>query len=445
MYSSLSRSIVGRIVIGMHSKSPVACVSTVVTEHQQKNKRRRGIMGQAISQNSVETTCNERKEEAVSEDKVLPEQRLSVAPMMDYTDVHYRQLARLMSKNTWLYTEMVVDKTLIHNPNHDGFLWFPPEQHPISCQLGGSDPESLAKAAEFVAAYGYDEINLNCGCPSDRVAGAGCFGAAMMLQPKLVAECCSAMARAAPGIPITVKCRIGVDDQDSYDFMHRFIQIVSSESPVTHFIIHARKCLLKGLNPHQNRTIPPLRYQWLLALKRDFPHLQFSLNGGILTLEESVAALQYPCPNDTNGIHGVMIGRAAYGSSWAVLSGADVAIWGEESNPVRNRKELLYKYAEYADGMIGKWAVKDDGYKCPNVRVLTKPLLGMFTGEPRGKKWRAAVDTALKTATSVTEVLDATLSVLPEDVLLKGPMPVPEVTDPSTVVPGLTETLPELL
>ena len=138
---------------------------------------------------------------------VLP-QLLSVAPMMDWTDLHYRQLARLISRHTWLYTEMVVDKTLLNNPDHDRFLWFPHEQRPIVCQLGGSDPASLAAAARIVAAYGYDEINLNVGCPSDRVAGAGCFGAALMLRPELVAECCAAMA-AAVDIPVTVKCRLG--------------------------------------------------------------------------------------------------------------------------------------------------------------------------------------------------------------------------------------------
>lgn len=400
------------------------------------------LMKRLKTTSSVSASCIETHKSS------LPAQKLSIAPMMDYTDVHYRQLARLMSKNTWLYTEMVVDKTLIFNPNHDKFLWFPPEQHPISCQLGGSDPESLAQAAKVVASYGYDEINLNCGCPSDKVAGAGCFGAAMMLQPENVAACCSAMAEAAPSIPITVKCRIGVDDVDSYDSLHNFIRIVSTKSPVTHFIIHARKCLLKGLSPHQNRTVPPLRYEWLLALKRDFPDLQFSLNGGILTLEETRAALDYPCAHGTDGIHGVMIGRAAYNSPWKVLSGADVAIWNEDSNPGKSRKEVLYKYAEYADAMVGRWHVKKDGHKVPSVRVLVKPVIGMFAGEKNGKKWRAGVDQALRTATSVTEVLDATLPILPDEVLDAPPYTVvrgattPTVAD--TILPSLGKELPKL-
>ena len=346
-----------------------------------------------------------------------PPQLLSVAPMMDWTDLHYRQLARLLSKNVWLYTEMVVDSTLIYNPDHDRFLWFPPEQHPISCQLGGSDPAKLAQAAAVVIKYGYDEINLNCGCPSDRVAGAGCFGASLMLRPETVAECCAAVAAVADGTPVTVKCRIGVDDVDSYEALHRFVKTVSGQSPVKHFIIHARKCMLNGLSPLQNRTIPPLRYQWVWALKRDFPELEFSLNGGILTLEETVAALQMPNEIAPEGISGVMIGRAAYNDPWNVLANADVAIWGADSNPAASRREVLREYAKYADSMIGRWSVKEDGHRYPSVRVLTKPLLSMFHQVPRGKKWRAAVDGALKTANSVTEVLDRTLDVLLPEVL----------------------------
>ena len=414
-------------------------------------------------------TTNSQQQQADSASR--PPQLLSVAPMMDYTDVHYRQLARLMSRNTWLYTEMVVDSTLIHNPDHDRFLAFPPEQHPISCQLGGSNPETLAKAAKIVAAYGYDEINLNCGCPSDRVAGAGCFGAAMMLTPDLVADCCKAMSDAVgEGTEITVKCRIGVDDEDSYDAMHRFVTVVSERAGVRHFIIHARKCLLNGLSPHQNRTVPPLRYEWLLALKRDFPHLKFSLNGGVMTLKEAVASMEarVVCCGDgeadgkadgggdgggdveatttgTNDIFGVMIGRAAYSHPWQVLSAADTDVFSAQTNPAKNRKELLYAYAKYADGQIGSQCVKPDGHKVPSLRVVTKPILGMFSNEPRGKKWRAAVDQALRESETLTEVLDKTLGVLPEDVLMRGPNTGTVVRDGSSwgkVVPSLGRPLP---
>ncbi|EFN54753.1 hypothetical protein CHLNCDRAFT_23819 [Chlorella variabilis] len=337
---------------------------------------------------------------------------------MDWTDLYYRQLARLISRHTWLYTEMVVDQTIIHTPFIDKFLWFPPEQHPIVCQLGGSDPTLLARAAAIVERYGYDEINLNCGCPSDRVAGAGCFGAAMMLRPQLVADCCKAM-REAVLMPITVKCRLGVDSFDSYPQLVNFVEVVSKGSGVSHFVIHARKCLLKGLNPHQNRTVPPLRYEWVWALKRDFPHLEFSLNGGVLTLEEVASALAL-------GIMGVMVGRAAYNMPWDALGDADRAIFGAEANAATSRRQVLHDYAAWADSMIGHWRVEEDGHKSPNVRMLVKPLLGMFHGEPRAKKWRAAVDAALKTAETVGEVLDATLPVLKPESLDAPPRPLGE-------------------
>lgn len=214
---------------------------------------------------------------------------------------------------------------------------------------------------------------------------------------------------------------------DSYAAVHNFVRTVSTKSPVKHFLIHARKCHLKGLNPLQNRTIPPLKYQWVWALKRDFPHLQFSLNGGILTLEEASAALRMPCDEAPGGIAGVMIGRAAYHDPWHVLGGADVALWGAESNPAQSRREVLKAYAEYADAMVGRWVVKEDGHRNPSVRCLVKPLLGMFYNVPRGKKWRAAVDTALKTATSVSEVLDRTLHVLLPETLDEPPKPLAQV------------------
>uniref|UniRef100_A0A7S3R3J5 DUS-like FMN-binding domain-containing protein n=1 Tax=Dunaliella tertiolecta TaxID=3047 RepID=A0A7S3R3J5_DUNTE len=229
-------------------------------------------------------------------------QLLSVAPMMDWTDVHYRQLARLISRHTWLWTEMVVDKTILNSPHPDRFLWFPKEQRPLVLQVGGSEPESLAAAARVAIEYGYDEINLNCGCPSDRVAGAGCFGASLMLEPELVGDCMRAMGDAASGTPVTVKCRLGVDQDDSYEALHRFVKVVSERSGVRHFIIHARKAFLKGLNPHQNRSVPPLRYEWLFGLKRDFPHLIFSLNGGIQSPYEALAYINH-IPDAASTLH----------------------------------------------------------------------------------------------------------------------------------------------
>lgn len=350
---------------------------------------------------------------------IQSQQLLSVAPMMDWTDLHFRQLCRMISKHTWLYTEMIVDQTLIHNQEPDRFLWFPPEQHPIVCQLGGSNPQTLAAAAKIVAKYGYDEINLNCGCPSERVAGAGCFGAAMMLQPKLVADCCQAMQEAVPHIPVTVKCRLGVDETDSYGALCTFIRTVSEHSSVRHFIIHCRKCMLSGLNPAQNRTIPPLRREWAWALKRDFPHLQFSLNGVVQNCQEAAAIIDH-CQDDVEGgggMHGVMIGRQAFYQTWDCLADADRSVFGASENPTLSRRQVFEEYAKYGDAMVGKWFTKGNGQKNPNVRTVFKPLLNLFHGERGSKRWKQAVDTKFKTATTVSGLLQDTLMSFPDEVL----------------------------
>jgi tRNA-dihydrouridine synthase A len=275
---------------------------------------------------------------------------------MDWTDLHYRQLARLISKHTWLWTEMVVDKTILHSPNPEKHLWFPPEQRPLVLQLGGSDPDTLAAACRVVAQYDYDEVNLNCGCPSDRVAGAGCFGAALMKEAELVASCMAAMSQAlGPHTPTSVKCRLGVDEADSYAELYNFIKVVSELGGVQHFIIHCRKCLLKGLNPAQNRSVPPLRHEWVWALKRDFPHLVFTLNGGVLSAHDASTALQLEAHTLGPGVlHGVMIGRQAYNDPWGVLGDADRTIFGAEENAAVSRRQVIYKYCQYADGMIGR-------------------------------------------------------------------------------------------
>ena len=251
---------------------------------------------------------------------------------------------------------MVVDKTILHSPNPDKHLWFPPEQRPLVLQLGGSDPKTLAAACSVVAQYDYDEVNLNCGCPSDRVAGAGCFGAALMKDPELVASCMAAMAEAlGPNTPTSVKCRLGVDEADSYAELHNFIKVVSEQGRVQHFIIHCRKCLLKGLNPTQNRTVPPLRHEWVWALKRDFPHLVFTLNGGVLSTHDASTALQLEAHALGPGVlHGVMIGRQAYNDPWGLLGDADRTIYGAEGNAAVSRRQVIQQYCQYADGMIGR-------------------------------------------------------------------------------------------
>lgn len=346
---------------------------------------------------------------------------------MDWTDVHYRALARILSRRTWLYTEMVVDQTLLHTDDPDRFLAFPPDQHPIVCQLGGSDPAALGAAAAIVARYGYDEINLNCGCPSPRVAGAGCFGAKLMLDPPRVAAAVAAMAAGAPGTPITVKCRLGVDDVDSYEALTAFIGTVAAAG-VTHFIIHARKCLLDGLSPAQNRTVPPLRHGWVYALARDFPGLRFTLNGGVGDVPTVAAALAHTRPAPANPLTGVMVGRAAYHDPWHVLAGADVALWGESENAVPSRREAFRRYASYAARAAA--TRQSNGY-APPVRTLVAPLLGMTHGVRGGKKWRAAVDAALRAPgeVSVATVLAAAEGALGEGVLDEGPPALAGVVD----------------
>uniref|UniRef100_A9U5E7 Predicted protein n=1 Tax=Physcomitrium patens TaxID=3218 RepID=A9U5E7_PHYPA len=335
--------------------------------------------------------------------------RFSVAPMMDWTDNHYRTLARLMSKHAWLYTEMVVADTIIHQQdNLDKFLKFNEVQHPIVLQLGGSDPEKLLKASLLASVYEYDEINLNCGCPSEKVAGHGCFGASLMLESGLVAECMAAIAEGSPGTPVTVKCRIGVDDFDSYDLLHKFVTTVSSSSPTQHFVVHARKAILKGLSPAANRTIPPLKYEYVYALIRDFPNLKFTLNGGVVNTHQVNEALQ-------EGVFGVMLGRAAYNYPWATLGNVDNSVYGD-STPRLTRRQILEKYVEYADAELHKY-----GPKKPSVRHLVKPLLGIFHAESGAGVWRRAVDNSLRNAETVGALLKETLCVLPDFVLDSPP------------------------
>jgi tRNA-dihydrouridine synthase len=216
--------------------------------------------------------------------------------MMEITDRHFRRFLRLLTVRTTLYTEMYVAQTLLHSPQARGYLRFSPEEHPVACQIGGSDPVALARAARIVEEMGYDEVNLNCGCPSPRVAGKGSFGARLMFTPELVRDCVAAM-RAAVSIPVTVKCRLGADDMDSYEHFARFVRVVA-EGGCTHFIVHARKCLLKGLDPKGNRTVPPLRYAWVQRIALENPHLRISINGGLTAWSqvEQLLSLTRPPP-----------------------------------------------------------------------------------------------------------------------------------------------------
>ena len=353
----------------------------------------------------------------------LPPQKLSIAPMMEYTTPHFRHLVRLLTKNTWLYTEMEVDQTLRHtdHPRLDRFLDFPVAGHPTSLQLGGADPELLAIASAVAAPYGYDELNLNCGCPSPKVAGKGAFGASLMLEKNLVAECVAAMAENAGGAPVTVKCRVGVDDVDSYDELCAFVETVSRRMPPCPsagdkplFAIHARKALLNGLSPAENRAVPPLRYEWVVALARDFPHVAFALNGGIVDIATAnVIANDAAAPAN---LVGTMIGRASHADPWGVLATADVDVFGSDFNPetARSRRNLLRAYGEYCDATRGRFGVTKDGYAVPSTRHLVHPLQNIFYGEPNAKRWRRAMDDALKRDAknpdvSVSELIEKTL------------------------------------
>jgi tRNA-dihydrouridine synthase len=220
---------------------------------------------------------------------------ISIAPMMEWTTFQFRYLVRLLSKRAKLYTEMVVDSTLNYSPRKMDFTLFDEVEHPVVFQLGGSNPSSLAQAAKYVASRGFDEINLNCGCPSPRVSGKGKFGAALMFTPELVRDCVSAI-RSAAGIPVTVKCRLGADDMDSYEEFKNFIAVVSGSGACSHFIIHARKCFLNGLDPKKNRTVPPLKYHWVQQIAVEFPELRFSINGGINSLQEAADLLSLRRP-----------------------------------------------------------------------------------------------------------------------------------------------------
>lgn len=292
--------------------------------------------------------------------------RLSVAPMMDWTDRHCRYLHRLMSRHTLLYTEMVTAPALIHG-DRDRLLGFDPAEQPVALQLGGSDPVELAQAARIGADYGYCEINLNCGCPSDRVQ-SGRFGAILMEAPGLVAECVAAM-QAAVDVPVTVKCRIGVDEQDPQEVLPDFLARVSAAG-VDHFAIHARKAWLQGLSPKENRDIPPLDYDIVLQMKGLFPHLSIAINGGIATLDAAAELL-------AQGLDSVMIGRAAYHTPSDILSQADARIFDDDQT--RTAEEVVHLMLPYIEAHLATGG---------RLGQITRHMLGLFQGRPGARGWR---------------------------------------------------------
>eukprot|EP00184_Porphyridium_aerugineum_P004351 CAMPEP_0184703270 /NCGR_PEP_ID=MMETSP0313-20130426/27175_1 /TAXON_ID=2792 /ORGANISM="Porphyridium aerugineum, Strain SAG 1380-2" /LENGTH=405 /DNA_ID=CAMNT_0027163991 /DNA_START=215 /DNA_END=1432 /DNA_ORIENTATION=- len=328
------------------------------------------------------------------------EERFSIAPMLDVTHDHFRTLCRMMSKRAVLYTEMVVDNTLIYNSDNPDFidrsLAYGANQHPIVLQLGGSSPDKLALAAQIAAKYRYDAINLNCGCPSPKVAGKGCFGAALMLEPHNVAQACRKMAEAMDySVPITVKCRIGVDKtEDSYDFVSNFVKIVREEGQVFHFAIHARAAWLNGLSPAQNRNIPPLRHEYIPRLAHDFPDCTFVSNGGITDLERCKEMLSTP------GVSGVMLGRAIRDNPWTLLSGVDSEIYHDSSTNTHllSRDAIVREYAEYTATCYGQKHMN-------SAWMLVMPVLDIFHGAPKGKVFRKRIDDALKAGQAPREAI----------------------------------------
>ena len=294
--------------------------------------------------------------------------RISVAPMMDWTDRHCRYFLRLLSKRTRLYTEMVTTGALLYGdqPRH---LDFNREEHPVALQLGGSEPADLAACAKLGAQWGYDEINLNCGCPSERVQ-RGSFGACLMAEPQLVADCVKAMCDAV-SIPVTVKHRIGLDQNERYDFVRDFVGAVS-EAGCNVFMVHARNAVLKGLSPKENREVPPLKYDFAYRLKQDFPALTIVINGGIKTNADIHTHLAH--------IDGVMIGREAYHNPYW-LAGIDHAFFGESSKPV-TRESVEAALAIY----VAQQSLND----VPRHSIM-RHTLGLYRGLPGARAWRRSM------------------------------------------------------
>ena len=294
-----------------------------------------------------------------------PNRKICIAPMMTHTDRHFRYFLRLISKNVMLYTEMVTTGALIHG-NSENYLNFNPAEHPLALQLGGNDSRDLSRCAIMAEDAGFDEINLNIGCPSDRVQ-SGKFGACLMLEPGLVADCVASM-QASVKIPVTVKCRTGVDNHDSYEELSYFIELISAAGCKT-VIIHARKALLNGLSPRQNREVPPLKYEVVHQIKRDFPQLEIIINGGFNGIRQIVDQLSY--------VDGVMIGRVVCNNSY-ILADIESEIF-KNRDLAKKRHEILELYAVYISAELKQGAP---------LSHLTRNILGFYHGQPGAREYR---------------------------------------------------------
>ena len=314
---------------------------------------------------------------------------VSVAPMMDWTDRHCRYFMRLLSPSVLLYTEMVTAAAIVHG-DADRFLRFNEEEHPVALQLGGSDPDWMAQAAAKASEYGYDEININVGCPSDRVQ-SGQFGACLMAKPDLVAECFAAMQRETDA-PVTVKSRIGINDLDSYEFLLAFVEPLVAAG-CRKFIVHARIAILEGLSPKENRSIPPLDYDRVYQLKRDFPDLEININGGLTTVALVDEVLEH--------VDGAMIGRQAYHQPYflAELEQRFDADWSAPS-----RAEVVEQMVSYADRQLA------DGVP---LNSITRHMLGLFAGQPGARAWRRYISEHAHRDGAGSEVLVNALNAMP--------------------------------
>ncbi len=311
--------------------------------------------------------------------------RFCIAPMLDWSDRHCRFFWRLLSRNALLYTEMVTTGALLNGAT-ERFLDYDPSEHPVALQLGGSDPQALAACAKLAERWAYDEVNLNCGCPSDRVQN-GFFGACLMARPELVADCVKAMQDAC-SIPVTVKHRIGIDDMDDYDAMRRFVDAIAATGCDT-VIVHARKAWLQGLSPKENREIPPLRYESVYRLKQELPQLTVVINGGIQTLEQSREHLQHS--------DGVMLGREAYHNPY-MLAAVDREFFGR-TGPIKTRTQIVEELLPYIERHLAHGGT---------LHHVTRHILGLYQGRPGGRKFRRYLsEHAARRGATINVLLDA--------------------------------------
>lgn len=324
-------------------------------------------------------------------DEITPDRRFCVAPMMDWTDRHCRAFHRVLTRHALLYTEMATSAAVTHG-DAGRLIGFDPAEQPVALQLGGSDPDELAGAARTGANLGYCEINLNVGCPSDRVQ-SGKFGACLMREPELVADCLQAMKEAV-AVPVTLKCRIGVDDQEPREALPDLLARVQSRG-ITTAIIHARKAWLKGLSPKENRSIPPLDYDLVYEMKAAFPGMEIILNGGLDTLESGLAARQ--------NLDGIMLGRAAYHTPWE-LAGVDHAVYGAP-DPVTGPEAAVMAYLPYIETQLARGV---------RLHSITRHMLGLFHGRPGARQWRRTLsENAVKDGAGIDVVLTALAATQP--------------------------------